>query len=173
MDDDRPKIVLERGAPDRLVPKDFGDIMMRRYVPVLSLTYVSTVIGIAASKHDLIHYALQDKTAYIMALFVALWVSIPALLWIVLRGTPEYRHVANDWYKIICAIMIFTMLFSYVLFPEASVYGLRIYFAATIPVLFILYFFFVKGGLPPLAAHPLTALGLTFLIYGAVLNFLY
>jgi hypothetical protein len=170
---EEPRIELERGAPDRLVPKDFGNILTRRYLPVLSLTYVATVIGIAASKHGLFHYVFEDKTAYVMALFVALWVSIPAILWIVLKGTPEYRHVADEWYKIIAAIMIFLMLFSYVLFPEADVFGLRVYFAATIPVLFILYFFFVKGGLPALAAHPLTALGLTFLIYGAVLNFLH
>jgi O-antigen/teichoic acid export membrane protein len=168
-----PVIELERGAPDRLVPKDFGDILMTRYFPVLSLTYISTIIGIAAKKHNLILYVFEDKTAYVMALLVALWVSIPAILWIILKGAPQYRDHADDWYKITVAIMMVFMILSYVLFPEADVFGMRIYFAASIPVLFIMYWFFVKGGLPKVAAYPLSVLGLTFLIYGAVLNMLH
>jgi len=167
------KVELERDAPDRLLPKDFREIMTRRYFPVLSLTYVASVTGIAAEKGHFIHYLFEDKTAYVMALLVALWVSIPAMLWIILKGSHLFHQVAEDWYKIVAGLMTLTLLMSYVLLPEAGMFGLRVYFAATIPVFFVMYFFFVKGGLPPMAAHPLTALGITFLFYGAVINFLY
>ena len=108
-----------------------------------------------------------------MALLVVLWVSFPAILWIFLQGSPGLRPVADLWYKIAAALMIALLAFSYVLFPEAQVWGLRIYFAASIPVFFIMYFLFVRSGLPAIAAHPLTALGLTMLLHGALLNFLH
>lgn len=165
-----PLITLERGGKDRLVPKDFREIMTRRFFPVLSLTYIASVVGIAAQRGDVLHRMVYDQSVYLIAALVALWVSIPAVLWILLQGSHLYNHVADDWYKISASLMIITLCLSYILFPEANVWGLRLYFAATIPVLVILYLFFVKGGLPPVAAHPLTALGLTFLLYGAAVN---
>ena len=167
------RIELERDAPDRLLPKDFTEILTRRCLPVLSLTYISSVIGIAAKKGDLLHYVFEDKSAYLMALFVPLWVAVPAVLWIILKGSHLFHAVAETWYKITAAIMSVTLLFSFILFPEANIFGLRFYFAATVPVFFVMYFFFVKGGLPAMAAHPLTALGLTFLLYGGVINFIH
>ncbi len=168
-----PVIELEYDAPDRLLPKDFFEILNQRLFPVLSLTYISTVLGIAAKKGDVLHYIFYDRYAYVMALLVAVWVSVPAVLWIILRGSHLFNHVADDWYKIVAGIMTTILLLSFILFPEMNIYGLRNYFVATIPVLFIMYLFFVKGGLPPIAAYPLSALGFTFLIYGAALNFLY
>lgn len=173
MSRERPVINLERDAPDRLLPRDFKEILTRRYFPVLSLTYIASVIGIAAKKGDIVRFVFEERIAYVMALPVALWVSIPAILWIILHSSPQFKHVADIWYKIIAAIMTATLLMSFILFPEVNMYGLRLYFAASIPVLFIMYFFFVKGGLPALAAHPLTVLGLTFLLYGAVVNYLH
>lgn len=169
----RGKIELERGGPDRLVPKDFGDILTRRFLPVLSLTYVSVLVGIAAEKGSLIHFLFEEKSAYVMALMVAAWVSVPAIIWIIVNGSPIYGHLADVWYKIIAALMMMILISSFVLFPEAHVYGLRVYFAATLPVLLIMYIFFVKGGLPAFAAYPLTAMGLTALIHGAILNFIH
>jgi hypothetical protein len=169
----RGKVELERGGPDRLVPKDFGEIITRRFLPVLSLTYVSVLVGIAAEKGSLIHYLFEDKSAYVMALMVAAWVSVPAVVWIIVNGNPVYSHLADIWYKIIAALMIMILVSSFILFPEAHVYGLRVYFAATLPVLLIMYVFFVKGGLPAFAAYPLTAMGLTALIHGAILNFIH
>lgn len=169
----RGKIELERGGPDRLVPKDFGDILTRRFLPVLSLTYVSVLVGIAAEKGSLIHFLFEEKSAYVMALMVAAWVSVPAIIWIIVNGSPIYGHLADVWYKIVAALMMMILISSFVLFPEAHVYGLRVYFAATLPVLLIMYIFFVKGGLPAFAAYPLTAMGLTALIHGAILNFIH
>ncbi|GJL85211.1 MAG: hypothetical protein DHS20C02_09860 [Micavibrio sp.] len=167
------RLELERDAPDHLLPKDFNDVLTRRYFPVLSLTYISSVMGFAAEKGSFVHYLFEDKSAYLMALFVPLWVSVPAVLWIILKGSHLFYHVADAWYKITAVMMTVTLLLGYLLLPEAEEYGVRIYCAVTIPVFFVLYYFFVKGGLPAMAAHPLSALGLTFLLYGGVVNFLY
>ncbi len=156
-----------------LLPRDFWDILAHRYFPVMSLTYVSTIIGFAASRGNFIDHLFHNKTPYIMGLFVALWVSVPAVLWVLLKGSAMYHHVADDWYKIVAGMMTVTLLFSFILLPEMNAYGLRLYFVATIPVLIIQYLFFVKGGLPAAAAHVLSALGLSFLFYGAVINYLY
>jgi len=173
--DDEFEIHIERGAPDRLLPEHFWDILAHRYFPVLSLTYVSTVVGIAMRSGDFVGSLFFEKAAYQASFFVALWVSIPALIWVLLRGSALFRHYADGWYKISAGLMTLTLLISYVLLPEINVLGLhlRTYFAATIPVFFIMYFFFVKEGLPPKAAHPLSAVGLTFLFYGALVNFLF
>jgi len=172
MDRNKEKIVirLERDNTDHLLPRDFYDILMHRFFPVLSLTYLSTVVGIAVNKGDLLHYIFEDKTAYVMALFVVFWVSGPAIIWIFLKGNPVLTYVADVWYKILAGIMFMMLLMSFILFPEAGIFGLRIYFVASIPVVLIMYYFFVKGGLPPAAAYPLNALGLAALIYGAMVN---
>ncbi len=169
----RRVVELKRGAPDRLVPTNFSEIVSRRFLPVLALTYVSALVGIAAEKGSLVHFIFEDKTAYTMALMVAAWVSVPAIVWIMLNGSPFYAHIADLWYKIISALMVMLLIASFVLFPEAEMYGLRVYFAATLPVLLIMYILFVKGGLPAFAAYPLTAIGLTALVHGAILNFIH
>ncbi|MCK5285258.1 MAG: hypothetical protein KAJ86_06710 [Alphaproteobacteria bacterium] len=168
-----PKIELKHGSSNNILPSDFFEILNQRFFPVLSLTYISSVLGVAAKKGDFIQYLFYERDAYIMALFVSLWVSVPSVLWIILRGSHLFNHVADDWYKIVACIMTVVLLLSFILFPEMNIFGLRTYFVATIPVLFIMYLFFVKGGLPPVAAYPLSAVGFTFLIYGATLNFLY
>jgi len=66
--------------------------------------------------------------------------------------------------------MVITVLLSYVLFPEMA-FGntLRLFMVATIPMFFIQYFFFVRGGLPARAAWPLTLAGLVFMLYGLII----
>lgn len=166
----RQVIRLERGGQDRLIPRDFFDILMNRFLPVLSLTYVSIVLAIAAEKKDVIRYLLQDNTAYVMGLFVVLWVSGPGLIWIFLRANPMLSHVADIWYKILAVIMVLTIMISFLLFPEAGIYGLRIYFVSAIPIFVVMYFFFVKGGLPAIASYPLNLIGLGMLLWGALIN---
>lgn len=166
-------IRLDRDTEDHILPKDFNDILVHRFLPVISITYIATIIGIAAGKNAFIHYAFQDRTAYLMGLAVILWVSIPALTWIFLNGSPLYRHVADVWYKILAAIMVLTIGVSYLLFPEADIYGMRLYFALSVPVFAIIYWLFVKGGLPPTASYPLNALGFCTLIYGATVNMIF
>lgn len=166
-------IRLERGGADRLVPKNFSDILMHRFFPVVSLTYVSVVLAIAVEKHNLVRYLFQNNIAYVMGLFVVLWVSVPAIIWIFLKSNPMLSHVADVWYKILAFIMVITVMFSFLLFPEAEIYGLRLYLVTTIPVFIVIYYFFVKGGLPALASYPLNFMGLMMLLWGAMINVLF
>jgi len=128
--------------------------------------YIATILGIASNKGDLLRYVFMDRTAYSMALFVVLWVSGPAIIWILLRGSALFYHVADVWYKIMAALMVVTIGLSFVLFPEASMLGMRFYFVMSVPVFVLIYIFLVRGGLPPVAAYPLNALGVCTLIYG-------
>ncbi|MGH1456957.1 MAG: hypothetical protein ACRBDI_09265 [Alphaproteobacteria bacterium] len=166
-------IRLERDTDDYILPKDFYDILVNRLLPVISLTYIAAIIGISASKGDFIHYMFEERTAYMMALFVVLWVSGPGIIWILLHGSPLFNHVADIWYKILAALMVLTLAVSFILFPEANIYGLRLYFGMSIPVFVVIYLFFIKGGLPEIASYPLNALGFCALLYGGAVNFLF
>ncbi len=166
-------IRLERDTEDYILPKDFYDILVNRFLPVISMTYIASIIGISLGKGDLIHYMFEERTAYVMALFVVLWVSGPAIIWILLNGSPFYKHSADIWYKILAGLMVMILLVSFFLFPEANIYGMRIYLGISVPVFVIIYWFFVKGGLPEIASYPLNALGFCALLYGAAVNFLY
>lgn len=169
-----PDVNLRRGANPHFLPPDFWDIICNRYFPVLSLTYISSVLGIALQQspggRDLIQHLFEDRYPYHMALWVALWVSIPAVFWIILRGSIRYAHRAGIWYKGIAGTMILLVLLSYALFPEWSFGrgGFRIFLVVTLPVFLIQYYFFIRGGLPSRAAWPLTLGGLVFMIYGIV-----
>ncbi len=166
-------IRLERDTEDYILPKDFYDVLVNRFLPVISMTYIASIIGISLGKGDFIHYMFQERTAYVMALFVVLWVSGPGIIWILLNGSPFYKHSADIWYKILAGIMVMTLLVSFLLFPEANIYGMRIYLGISVPVFVIIYLFFIKGGLPEIASYPLNALGFCALLYGAMVNFLY
>lgn len=166
-------IRLERETEDHILPKEFYDVLVHRFLPVLSLTYVASILGIAANTGDFIEYLLYNRRAYMMGLFVVVWVSGPGIIWILLHESPLFRHVADLWYKILAAIMVMTITLSFLLFPEANIYGLRLYFVASIPVFILVYVLFVRGGLPPAASYPLNALGFCALIYGAAVNVIF
>ena len=166
-----PKIHLVRGAKDRLLPRQFIRVLTRRYFPVLSLTYISAIIGIAYKKGAPQHYLFEDQFAYAMALLPAAWVSIPAILWIILKGSHLFNHVANLWYVIAAVLMSFLLGGSYLLLPEFDYHGARSYLVATIPMMVILYVIFVKSALPAGLAHSLSVAGLTALLYGASIRF--
>ena len=163
-------IRLERDGVDRIIPKDFFDLLIHRFLPVISMTYVAAIIGIAFNRGDAFHYLFEVKTAYIMSMFVVLWVSGPGIAWIFIKGTPLYAHTADLWYKIMAGLMTLTIMLSFLLFPEMEIYGLRIYFALSVPVYIIIYYFFVKGGLPAMVSYPLNFIGLAVLLLGALLS---
>lgn len=162
-----PHVHIERGAKDRILPKQFVRVLTRRYFPVLSLTYVSAVIGIAYKKGNMAHYLLEDQFAYTMAMLPALWISVPAILWVILKGSHLFHHVAGLWYVITAILMSLMLGMSYILLPEFDYHGARSYLVATIPMMIVLYFTFVRSALPAGLAHSLSAVGLTALIYGA------
>ncbi len=169
-----PEFNLRRSSDPKFLPVDFWDTVLNRYFPVLSLTYLSSVLGIALKEspagQGLLDHLLGDPYPYDMALWVALWVSVPAVFWIILRRSIRYAHLANIWYKIIAGVMALTALLSLAIFPEwDAVQGVRVFLVATIPVFLIQYLFFVRGGLPPKLAWPLTVAGLVFMLYGALI----
>ncbi len=166
-------IRLDRDTEDYILPKDFFDIFVRRFLPVISLTYLISIIGVAGSKGDFIYYIFKDQIAYVLSVFVVLWVSGPAIIWIVLNGSPLFKHVADLWYKILAFIMIVTISLSHFLFPEADIYGLKVYFVSSIPVFILIYIFFVKEWLPEFLSYPLNVLGFCALIYGAVISVIF
>lgn len=163
-----PEIHLNRDEDGvRLLPRDFFEVLNRRFFPVLSLTYIASVFGFAFRSGHPLHYLIEDGHAYDLAMWVGLWVSIPALFWIVIRNSLLYAHKADLWYMAIAGLMCMTLGISFFLFPEWEIgNGLRVFFVATIPVFFIQYYFFIKGGLPAFAAWPLTVAGIVLLIYG-------
>ena len=44
-----------------------------------------------------------------MGLVVAAWVSVPAVIWIILHESPLYTHVADIWYRLIAGLMILVL----------------------------------------------------------------
>lgn len=166
-------IRLERDTPDHILPIDFYNILIRRFIPILSLIYVASIFGVAWDKGDFLRYAFMDKGVYITALFVLVWFSIPALLWIFLRGSIMFCHIAEAWYKAISIVQIVLITLIAVLFPEADIYGMKVYFIETVPIFLFMYFFMVRGEMPKYFAFALSILGLAALFYGALIHYIF
>lgn len=163
-------IRLERDTEDYILPKNFFDILVHRFFPVISLTYLASVISIAISSGDFIQHMFMDRMAYLMGILLVLWVSGPAIVWILMAGNPLLAHVADLWYKIIAGLLIVTISLSYFLFPEAELYGLREYFVLSIPIFILIYYVFVRDKLPLVAVYPLNAVGFCALFWGAFMG---
>jgi hypothetical protein len=165
---------FRRDEKAKILPPDFFDILFKRYFPVAALTYIGTLLGIALrqtdSFKDLIDNIFFSPVAYDMSLIILCWTSLPAIFWIIIRSSLRYARTADIWYKGITGLMILTLMMSFVLFPEWD-FGnrFRMFFVATIPVFFVQYWFFIRGGLPSMAAWPLTAIGSSLMVYGLVI----
>lgn len=176
MEDLREQPVLKVKPEDgeSFLPFNFYDAVAHRYFPVLSLTYIASVLGMALkmSGSDLgfFHYFFQTPDAYRLSYWVALWTSVPAVIWILMDSAFHIRQAAGIWYKASAGLMVLILLVSFVLFPLAETgTGLRLFFVATVPIFFVQYYFFVKGGLPARAAWPLSVAGITLCVYGLIL----
>ncbi len=167
-DDNKDKhiIRIERDTDDHILPKNFFDILVLRFFPVISLTYLASIISIAISSGDFVQYMFLDRKAYLMGILLVIWASGPAIVWILLVGNPLLKHVADIWYKILSILLIVTIGLSYVLFPEAKLYGLREYFVLSIPIFILIYFVFVRDNLSKPLVYPLNALGFCALVWG-------
>ncbi|MBL4590165.1 MAG: hypothetical protein JKY11_08835 [Alphaproteobacteria bacterium] len=159
---------------DGIIPLDFFDVLVNRYFPILSCTYVATVLGLALKKggvDQFLEYFLADKSIYWMALIVSGWVSIPAIIWIFMRGTGALETFANNWYKSTTIMMVSILIGSFLLFPpsgQANIYWAtaRLFIVAAIPVHVIQYWFFRHGGLETVQSTTLGALALALMMYG-------
>ncbi len=164
---------LERDTEDRILPKGFAEIIVYKFLPVISLTYIASIIGIAIGKHDIIKYLFTNNSAYLMALFIVLWVSVPSVIWILLNANPLLTHVAELWYKILAGLMIITLALSFFIFPEGDAYGLRAYFILSLPLFVMIFYAFVRDHLPIHYSYFLNAAGFCALFYGACINIIF
>lgn len=164
---------LRKHVPPPKWEARFFEILTRRFLPALSFTYVIAVLAIACEKGAFFHYFFEDRSAYLAALPICAWISMPALLWMFLRCLHFSRHQADDWYKIISGLMILVLLISEILLPEINFWGLKLYLAASLPMFIVMYVFLVKEALPAEAAYPMTVLGLACLVHGAAVHLLH
>lgn len=154
----------------------FVDIMVNRYLPILSMTYIACVIGIALKRSGgayFINYLLGDETSYFLAFLVCAWVSVPAIIWISMRGVGALTAYANNWYKSTTIIMVVILLASFLLFPPDGQgsqiwYTARLFVAAAIPIHIVQYWFFTRGGLPTSYSAVLGAFALALFLYGVI-----
>ena len=134
---------------------------------------LTSIIGVALDKGHFLRYAFMDKSTYITSLFVLVWVSLPALLWIFLRGSIMFPHLAEFWYKALSFLQALLITVMAVLFPEADIYGMKVYFIETVPIFLLMYFFMVKGAMPKRIAYGMNVLGLAALFYGSLIHILF
>lgn len=167
-------IRLERDAQDHILPKDFFHVVVHRFFPVLSITYIASVFVIAMGIGGLsfLYYAFLDSTAYMMALLVVLFVSGPAMVWVLVRAHPVLGGVADLWYKVLSALMVLVVMLSFFFFPEGHMHGMRIYFALSIPVFVMIYYFLIRDRLPLIWSYPLNALGFCALVWGLAVGYI-
>lgn len=166
-------IRLDRDTHDYLLPKNFFVILAYRFFPVMGLIYFSSVIGLSYHKGDFFHYLFKETSPYLKSMLIVFWASIPSLTWIFLHETAVLRHVADLWYKIIAVLLVSVLATCYVMFPEIGMYGLRQYFAMSVPIFIIVYGLFVREWLPDVAVVPLNVIGGLTFMYGSLINFLY
>ncbi len=162
---------------DEMIPLDFFDVFVNRYLPVLSCTYVAVVFGLALKKGGLfgfIPHFFGDKSIYWLALIVATWVSIPAVVWIIMRGIGALEKFANSWYKSTTMMLVIVLASSFILFPptgQASGIWVtaRLFIAAAVPVHAVQYWFFRHGGLETFQSTLLSAFALALMLYGLII----
>lgn len=161
-------IRLERDAKDHILPKDFSEVVVHRFFPVMSITYLLSifVIAIGVGKIYFLKYIFLDSTAYMMGLLVVLWVLGPSFVWVLVRSHPLMSSVAELWYKVLSGLMVLIVILSFFLFPEGHMYGMRIYFAISIPIFVMIYYVLLKDKLPLLASYPLNAAGFCAFVWG-------
>jgi len=158
-------IRLKRDNSDYMLPKYFFGVLVRRFFPVMSLIYLTSIFCISASSGHLKHCLLYDNVAYFRGFLVVLWCAGPAVVWILMAANPLLRHMASLWFQILVGLLQFTICLSYLLFPEMEMYGMRSYLILSFPAFFLIYYLFAVDPLPLEAVYPLNALGVCALIW--------
>ena len=159
---------------DPLYKLDFFDVLINRYLPILSITYISSVVGMALKKGGVVGFIsifTTESIIYWLGLGVAAWVSVPAIIWILMRGICSLESFANNWYKSTTFLMVSVLLGSFLLFPpDDQIQGfwffLRLFIAAAIPIHIVQYIFFTRGGLPTEYSVGLSVAAISLAMYG-------
>jgi hypothetical protein len=175
MTDDYNVQKLSIVSSGQIIPRGFIDAVINRYLPVLSFTFVAIVAGVALKMGhgtEFLTYFFKYKEAYLIAAAVCLWVSGPAVLWILLQMTEPTRRFADTFYIITTCAMLVTLLFTLLLFPTVEDYltqMARLFIVAAIPIHVIQYVFLVRGGLPFQYSATLNLIGASLFVYGFVI----
>ncbi len=156
---------LKRDNNDYMLPRYFFDMLVRRFFPVMSIIYLTSIFCISVGSGSFEQLLFYDNSAYISGLFVVLWCSAPAVVWLLLRANPLFWSAANLWYKILAGLMQFTICVSYFMFPEMEMYGMRTYLILSLPAFFLIYYLFVIDPLPIEVVYLLNAFGLCAFIW--------
>lgn len=163
---------LKSASTRQILPRGFVDAVLNRYLPVLSFTFLSTLTGIAfkmGGVTEFVIYFFRYKEAYLVATAVCIWVSAPAILWILLQFTEQTRRFADMFYVFMTLSMVLLLLTALFLFPHVHDYYtqmVRLFIAAAIPLHVIQYVFLVRGGLPFQYATVLNLIGACIFSYG-------
>lgn len=158
-------IRIERDNSDYILPKNFFEILVQRFCPVISLIYIISIIGIALNMDKPFHHVFFDNTAYVRGIVLVLSCSGPAIIWILLNAHPMASHYANLWYKIISGLLVLTIALSYFLFPETQMYSMRAYLILSIPAFLLMYYLLVIDPIPLGFVYPVNALGVCAIIW--------
>lgn len=165
-------IQLNRNAHDRILPKDFFKVLFGQYFPILSITYVASIVGMAlyegGSLQGILNEFLSQTKIYKLALWIAVWVSVPGIVWIFLKGSVRFPAYANAWYIVTALLMAVTLGISFILFPEQDG-GIRNFIICALPIHIFMYLFLCKFKLSQWLAQPFQFVAGLLLIYGFLL----
>lgn len=143
-------------------------IFTNRLFPVLSLSYIASVLGICLNRGT--HF-LFDPIAHYMGLMIISWVAIAPMTWILMSVmVGDLKGQARIWYFCIATMQALCGAAFYFLFPGDLgpwLWGFQSFFVASIPIHLVIYMLFMNKALPNFAAWPLTIFGILFMIYGA------
>lgn len=158
---------FERNPKDADTMKRIWHIFCTRLFPILSMTYIASVLGICLRNGT--HF-LTDSSAHWISLMIMIWVSLAPVTWICMRAMiGEFQGQAKVWYLWIAGLQAFCGLIFFFMFPEDMgpwLWGFQSFFVSSIPIHIVVYFFFMNRALPAAAAWPLTIIGGLFMLYG-------
>ena len=168
----KTRIDLRRNQRDRILPRDFFKVLFGQYFPILSITYVASLVGLAfylgGDQDGALNEFLNKVQIYRVALWIAAWVSIPGMIWMCLKGSIRFPSFANIWYIVTAGLMALTMVISVVLFPEQDGV-LRIAILCALPIHVFMYLYLCVFKLNQWVAQPMQFLAAFLLIYGFLL----
>lgn len=168
----KARIDLKRNQPDRILPRDFFTVLMGQFFPILSITYVASVLAIAwyfgGGASGFAEEFLHNGRPYRLSLWIALWVSIPGFVWVCLKGSIRFPAFANAWYIVTALLMAVTLGVSFLLFPELDG-NLRMFILCALPIHIFMYVFLCIYKLNQWIAQPFQILAVLFIIYGFII----
>lgn len=166
------RLKISRNEKDRVLPRDFFKMLLGQFFPILSITYVASIAGISlylgGGVAGAVDELMQRVHVYRMALWMAIWVSVPGVVWLCLKGSIRFSHHANAWYIVTAGLMVLTLGVSFLLFPEQDS-DLRLFILFVLPIHVVMYLFLSVFKLNQWIAQPFQLLAGILLVFGFLL----